>query len=234
MVDGIFGKTPYFTPPLKEVQLAVFGMNSPLRNVDYIFHTHRHTDHFHAGYVDAYAANNTVKGVFVPRSSKQPDSYLEDLAPLIKAAGKLREPAGIPGVPERWQLEENCTVTYWPCTHLDAKSYPAVIHCGVLLELHGCRLLFAADADPGPENGQWLRELGALDAVFLTPLFLIHPCGRQIIQNAAPARTVIYHLPLEEDDTTGLRPMAQRELAEFGEILPGLTALLSPGQTLSL
>ena len=72
LVDGIYGKNRFFTPPLKEVQKAVFGMNSPYRDVDYVLHTHRHTDHFNAGYVDEYAVNNAVKRIFVPQGSPAP------------------------------------------------------------------------------------------------------------------------------------------------------------------
>ena len=52
LIDGIYGNNPYFTPPRKEIQKAVFGMNSPFRDVEFLLFTHRHTDHFDAAYTD--------------------------------------------------------------------------------------------------------------------------------------------------------------------------------------
>ena len=232
LVDGIYGKNRFFTQPLKEIQLAVFGMNSPYRDADYVIHTHRHVDHFNAGYVDEYAANNNVKGVFAPRSSQDPSSFLEDIGPLRKAAAKgvLWEPAPAPGESASRQLGQDAFVTYYPCRHLDQKSYPAVAHCAVGLTLGQQRFLFAADADPCAENDWCFQGPGALTAVFVTPLFLIQPHGRQLLKTLAPEHVVIYHLPFQEDDVTGLRPMVERELADYGGELP-LTALMEPGQT---
>ena len=93
LVDGIYGKNRFFSPPLKEVQRAVFGMDSPYRDVDFLLFTHRHTDHFDAAYTDEYARNNRVRGIYVPRVGADPASFLEDRRPLPKAAeqGVLHE-----------------------------------------------------------------------------------------------------------------------------------------------
>jgi len=234
LVDGIYGKNRFFSPPLKEVQKAVFGMNSPYRNVNYLLHTHRHTDHFCAAYVNEYASNNTVDGIFVPRSSPDPDSFLEDRGALPKAAllGCLREISVGPGEVCRIPLKNGCEAAYVRCRHLDGNSYASVLHCGLLLTLGPQRFLFAADADSTEENLRAFQALGPLTAVFVTPLFFLHPAGRHMLEVLRPERVVLYHLPLAEDDVTKLRPLAQRELADYGDMPFQLEALTEPNQTL--
>ena len=68
LIDGIYGENRYFTPPLKEVRKAVFGMNSRYRGLDCLLFTHRHVDHFCAPYADEYAKNNRLWGLYVPRA----------------------------------------------------------------------------------------------------------------------------------------------------------------------
>lgn len=236
LVDGIYGKNRFFTPPLKEIQKAVFGMDSPYRDMDYVLHTHRHTDHFSAAYLDEYAANNAVRRIFVPRSGPDPQSFLEDRAGLPKATrlGVLQEVELEPGQHASWQLETDCAVTYCRCRHLDHGTYPAVLHCAVLLTLGDRQLLFAADADPSEENAALFSSLGPLSAVFITPLFFVHPDGRKMLQRLAPKRIVLYHIPFAVDDSTGLRPLAEREVANYGPDLPSLVALTEPNQLMLL
>ena len=155
LVDGIYGKNRFFSPPLKEVQRAVFGMDSPYRDVDFLLFTHRHTDHFDAAYTDEYARNNRVRGIYVPRAGADPASFLEDRRPLPKAAeqGVLHELS-----PEKEQalsipLWDDCAATYVPTRHLDVQTYAAVRHSVVLLSIGRVRLLFVADADWSPEIG---------------------------------------------------------------------------------
>lgn len=232
LVDGIYGKNRFFSPPLKEVQRAVFGMDSPYRDVDFLLFTHRHTDHFDAAYTDEYARNNRVRGIYVPQAGADPASFLEDRRPLPKAAeqGVLHELS-----PEKEQalsipLWDDCAATYVPTRHLDVQTYAAVRHCAVLLSIGRVRLLFAADADWSPENRERFLALGPLTAVFITPLFLLDPDGRCLLEQIMPEQVVLYHLPFQRDDVTGLRAVAEKELARSNPFR--LTALMEPGQML--
>lgn len=235
LVDGVYGENRYFTPPLKEVRKAVFGMDSLYRSLDYLLFTHRHVDHFSAVYADEYARNNeSLRGLAVPAPGEDPASFLEDRAPLPKALarGVLREVAPPEGGRCVLDLEEGCRVTYLRCGHLDGRTYGTVLHCAILLELGRHRILFAGDADASLENRALLADLGPLDAVLVTPLFYLHPEGRRILA-ALGGVTVIDHLPFAEDDVTGLRPLAERVLRDYGR--PGRDlALMEPGQTLLL
>ncbi|MDD5921835.1 MAG: hypothetical protein PUC44_01455 [Eubacteriales bacterium] len=232
LIDGIFGNNPYFTPPIKEIKKAVFGMNSPFRDVDFLLFTHRHTDHFSAVYADEYAANNRIRGLFVPRAGTDPHSYLEDQRPLPKAEAKgilyeiylqVGERLCIP-------LADECSVTFMCSRHLDWKTYATVVHCSILLTLGTKQFLFAADADGSPENRELFCNLGSLTAIFVTPLFFVHPDGRHLLEAIHPETAVLYHIPFKADDVTGLRPMVERELQ--GEYSYHLKALTEPGQTL--
>lgn len=232
LIDGIYGENRYFTPPLKEVRKAVFGMNSRYRGLDCLLFTHRHVDHFCAPYADEYAKNNRLGGLYVPRAGLDPDSFLEDRRPLPKAAekGVLHEIHLEGEETFRAELAEDCALTYFRTEHLDSRSYGAVEHCAILLETAGRRLLFAADASASAENCRRFRALAPLTAVFVTPLFLVDPAGRHLLEELRPAQTVLYHIPFEEDDVTQLRGMVRRQLAAD----PALTALTEPDQRLSL
>ena len=234
LVDGIYGENRYFSPPRREIQKAVFGMESAYRDVDALLFTHRHTDHFDAAHTDAYAENNAVRGIYVPRAGEDPDSYLEDRRPLPKAAarGVLRDFHLEMGERYDASLGPDCTASFLRCRHPDGATYRAVEHCALLLEVGGRRILFAADADKCAENGQLFTSLGRLDAVLITPLFFSFPSGRRILEAMGPEHVVIYHLPLAPDDVSGLRPLAERELREHGG--PALSALMEPGDGLVL
>ena len=233
LLDAIYGENQYFSPPQKEIKKAVFGLTSRYRNVEHVLFTHRHTDHFHAPFVDEYAVYNAVKGIYVPVASPDPNSYLEDRRPLPKAAGRgvLREVVLREGETVEYTLAPDCTATFLRCRHLDGDTYDAVSHCAVLLTFEQKRLLFAADADYCRENSELFRTLGALNAVFVTPLLYAVSNGRNLLEKLGTEQVVLYHIPYEEDDSTGLRPLARRLAAEnTGPAL--MTALMEPEQEL--
>lgn len=234
LVDAIYSENAYFTQPLKEIQKAVFGMGSPYQHADYVLHTHRHIDHFHAAWVDEYALNNRVKQLFVPQSSKILDGRFEDPFPLRKAAekGVLQEVSLSLGQWETWQLENNYRVSYGRCPHLDASSYLGIMHCAVLLEVGMNRFLFAADADCSQETAELFTQAGALKAIFVTPLFFLRPEGREMLRQMKPENVILYHIPFAEDDITGLRVLVQRQLQQYGEAWGNLYALTEKKQTL--
>lgn len=234
LIDGIYGRNRYFSPPQKEMQKAVFGMSSVYRDIDFLLYTHRHTDHFDAAYADEYAVNNQVKAIIVPRAGMEPDSFLEDRRPLPKAAekGVLREVHMVGEDRMQIPLSRECSARYLRTQHLDCKSYAAVEHCAVLLELGEKKLLFAADADGCEKNRERFSALGHLTAMFVTPLFLLHPDGRHMLESLLPEQVVLYHIPFQQDDCTGLRSMVEKELDQPYPFR--LTALMEPEQVLQI
>lgn len=235
LLDAIYGKNRFFSPPQKEIQKAVFGMESCYRHVSYLLSSHRHIDHFSAAYTDAYTTNNKVERIFVPQPTRSSNSALEDQGLLPNASGKnlLEEISLKMGECICYDLDGGCSVSYLRCHHLDEQSYSLIIHCAVLVSLGNCRLLFCADADFSEENAVLFQTLRPLTAIFVTPLFFAHPAGRHLLESLHPEQAVLYHLPFEPDDSTGLRPMAVRLLKEHGEASPySLLALTDPGQIL--
>ena len=234
LVDGIYGKNRFFSPPQKEMQKAVFGMESVYRDVDVVFVTHRHTDHFDAAYVDEYAANNAVRGIYVPRAGQDPHSFLEDRRPLPKAEtrGILQEVSAAEGERITIPLGGSCKAVFLPTRHLDWRSYRAVLHCSLLLELGGRRILLAADADHCAENQRAFMTEEPLDVVLVTPLFLSVPQGRRILEEMRPGQVVLYHIPFAPDDVSKLRDLVNRELMQ-SYAFP-LTAFMESGDQISL
>lgn len=233
LIDGIYGRNPHFTLPRKDMQKAVFGMNSSYRDIDYLLFTHRHTDHFDAAYTDEYVKNNSVNGVYVPEASCVPDSYLEDQRQLkvCRARGILNEFVPEPGKPKLFAPESDITISYYRTEHLDGKSYP-VINAGILLEISGKRIFFAADSDCSKHNEEIILGMGRLDCIFVTPLFLVHPAGRDIIKRIRPGRAVIYHLPDEADDSSGLIELSSKVM-NYDYCCP-VSAFTAEGQTLEI
>ena len=224
LVDGIFGETPYFSPLPKEVKKACFGMGDDYRDIRYLIFTHRHQDHFHAGFLKSYVRKNRVQTVIVPPAGTDPTSYLEDRGSVkdVAAVCRLEEPALSLGEHQYFSLAENdsqgsSTAEYMCCRHLDSRTYPAVGHCAVLLTHAGRRLLFLADADTSEDNKALLADIHEPDAVFVTPLFYLDPRGRHILSAMSPKRTFLYHIPFPEDDVTGLKALAVKLLKEHTE-----------------
>lgn len=233
LTDGIYGKNPHFTLPRKDVQKAVFGMNSVYRDVDYLLFTHRHTDHFDAAYTDEYVKNNSVRGVYIPSASNVSDSYLEDQRQLKASGSKgiLHEFMPEPEGPKLFEPESSIAISYYRTEHLDGKSYP-VVNAGILLEMSERRVFFAADSDCSEHNLDVLSAMGRLDCIFVTPLFLVHPFGRTIIDRIKPGRTVIYHLPDEADDSSGLRELSNKVM-NYDYCCP-VSAFTEEGQKLEI
>ena len=213
LVDGIHGRNPHFTLPRKEIRKAVFGMNSRFRDVDYLIFTHRHTDHFDAASIDEYVRNNKVKGVFSLPASSDPNSYLEDRRQLSECEkqGLLHEVRFEHGDIEQFKLGSDAMVSYCKTAHLDSKFYQ-LPNSAVVLEAEGKKLFFAADTDHAESVKELLLGLGCLDCMFVTPLFLAHSSGRDIVNTAKPKQVVIYHLPDEADDATKLRELCEKVL----------------------
>ncbi len=224
LVDGIFGETPYFSPLPKEVKKACFGMGDAYRDIGHLIFTHRHQDHFHAGFLKSYVRKNRVQTVIVPPAGTDPTSYLEDRGSVkdVAAVCRLEEPVPEMGKCESFSLaessgQESLTADYICCRHLDSKTYLAVRHCAVLLTYGGRKLLFLADADTSEDNKALFTDIHEPDAVFVTPLFYLDPRGRHILSAMSPKRTFLYHIPFPEDDVTGLKALAVKLLKEHTE-----------------
>lgn len=235
LLDGIYGQNRYFSPPQRSVQKAVFGMESPYRNVEYLLFTHRHVDHFDAPHADEYAQNNAaLRGVLVPAASPDEKSPLEDRRSLPKAAarGVLQQVSLQEGESQTYPLWPGCESVYLRCRHLDSGTYRSISHCAILLRCGQTRLLFAADADFSRENEELFHALCPLDVVFVTPLFYAAPNGRNMLERLNAARAVLYHIPFAQDDITHLQELTRSLLEENRSALPPATALLEPDQEL--
>ncbi len=219
LIDGIFGPTPYFSPLPKTMKKAVFGMGEAYRNIEYLLFTHRHEDHFDAGMSNAYVQNNQVRQLIVPLSGTDPRSYLENRGSLKSAEEKqiLVQPSPETGGRCHYVLEKGIEAEYISCGHLDERTYPAVRHCSLLLKTGPYQFWFAADSDASEKNAEILSDIKSPDAVFVTPLFYLNPRGRAILRRMGPKRTVLYHIPLDQDDVTGLKELAQKQKTEHSE-----------------
>lgn len=218
LVDGIFGKTAYFSSLPADIKKACFGMGEKYRDIDYLLFTHRHEDHFYSGMVNAYVRNNRVRIVAVPEKSSDPGSMMEDREGIAcaQAGGILceiedRQETIVPGA------SGNVSLRAVRCRHLDPASFGNIRHYAFLIEGYGKKLLIAADADASEQNAEAFSSIKEPDAVLVTPLFFLNPAGRAILRKMQPKQTLIYHLPYQKDDITGVRELAENLAAEHAE-----------------
>src|SRR5665647_607508 len=213
LIDGIYGKNPCFTQPTKEMGKSVLGIKSKYTNVDYILFTHRHVDHFSGMFLEKYLINNKVKKVFIPESSlneKESDAFNTNIY------GKIVQELNIPfGEELQESLGGNNFFTCFRSVHMGGKQYNDTIHYTYILTLEGKNFLFAGDADT--IEGNLVPSSGPLkfEAAFVNALFFQNKKGEKLFDEVLkPISAVIYHLPFEADDITGLRKLANRQLVK--------------------
>lgn len=169
-----------------------------LSNIDYLFFTHQHQDHFYLPYLREYLAHNRIKGLCLP-----PQERAEGLSPLLSfdAEGKL-------------ELSEDITVRFLDVRHLD-RHFAAVVNRCFWLKMGEKHLLFLGDGDYQEEVFAEMCPL-PVDMAFVTPIFYNHPKGRRILREILGVKKIIvYHFPFPEEDTLHYTKMTSRDMEKY-------------------
>ena len=207
LVDGIFGKNAYFSQPVKEMQKAVFGMQSRFQNIDCLVFTHRHSDHFSSSYLRKYLETNQVKRVYLPKAQASEGDFAMDNAPV--QGDMITEICT--GFGEVFSdVFDGIGIRYHRSVHTGGADFAAVSHYSVALERHGRIFVFAADVESTPENFEVIKKSGKIEKGFVDPLFFNKAAGRRILDELDVKETVIYHIPFESEDPTALRSVAAK------------------------
>lgn len=229
LVDGLYRPEDYpFSQVPEPLRENLLTGQAPLGEIHYLLFTHTHPDHFHAGDLSRYLAATPVRGLFLPRpSGGQETARISPRTPLFP----LVSPVGGVGV---FSPEPGIKVTAFNTGHMGGQYRDMDNYC-LLLRLGNRRLLITADADFRPDIFALAAEAAPLDAVVVNPLFYQHRLGQAIINDLLrPKALLLYHIPFDGDDTTGLRTMAERQQRRGHDLPYAVHALTEPAQTLRL
>jgi len=230
LIDGIFGKNPFFSQPTDEIQKAILGTASKYRDIDYLIFTHRHIDHFSSVYLDEYISNNEVRSAYVPILNPEKDVF-DDKSPLsiLDSTDKVTEIDIGFGEYYKEALTPNCTFTYFRSVHMGGTDYQGCRHYTIMLTIDEKNYLFAADADYIVHN---FENMNNMTAIFINPLFFNHPNGQNLLGSLAPEQVVIYHIPFEGEDKTNLRKLVARDIIKHQNKPYQIIALTEKGQVM--
>ena len=163
-------------------------------NVENILLSHFHPDHFTQKELISYINNNNVREFFSSEKINKRSELIKCLKEnnvscnIIEKQGKKNFKIG------------NIEVSAFYTPHL-GEIYKDVINICYILKGEDKSVLFIADGDYQEEF--FIDNLANenINAVFVTPIFFNNKKGRAILENIIRAeKTVIYHIPFEEDD----------------------------------
>lgn len=188
LVDGIRREAfPPFLPTPDDVwdEMLRGAESSPWRNVDFLYFSHLHPDHYDARAVAEYLAHNRVRAVFAPKwhLPLKPDCALHCLAPQN---GETADFYLAPGVSLRLIGTAHA-----------GEPYRDIRNNACLLTLGEKRLLLTGDGDYEPD---WYRPAGQADAIFVNPLFLNSRAMAPLVEQCQPQTVWLYHLTENGDD----------------------------------
>ena len=180
-------------------------------NVENILLSHFHPDHFTQKELISYINNNNVREFFSSEKINKRSELIKCLKEnnvscnIIEKQGKKNFKIG------------NVDVSAFYTPHL-GEIYKDVINICYILKGEDKSVLFIADGDYQEEF--FIDNLANenINAVFVTPIFFNNKKGRAILENIIRAeKTVIYHIPFEEDDKKHYYQIALRDSKRFNE-----------------
>lgn len=233
LIDGIhYDNRHYFSKVSDEVLKSMTEGNGKLRNIDYLLFTHNHVDHFSPKYTMKYLERNTISRIYMPKTG---DGKFNELQNFILDKDIPYRFLEIPlGKKISYMLNENMGITIFNTVHMgdqfkDVENYCYVITAGEQ------NILFTADADYN--LGYYRQVLGNLkiDVVFINPLYLNSADGRKVVTEVLkPKKTVIYHIPFEEDDKVNFRKMVKKDTEKHKRNMPEIIILSDEFQIIEL
>lgn len=153
-----------------------------------------------------------------------PDHFDADAVARLRAARPdvpVLLPDGTDGV---WQAGAAFRVEYAAVAHTPVAPALMTAH-QVLLVTCGDRTLYiTADAAPDTARHREILAGRRVDAAFWNGQYLSHPETRGLLLESA-RRSFIYHIPVDEADSSGIRRKCVRNMERYGAQLPGVQLL---------
>lgn len=115
----------------------------------------------------------------------------------------------------------------------EGAQYAGCIHYGILLSLEGKHILIPGDCQVAADALEQAVQDVPIDLALLNFPWLTLKKGHTFLQEVLqPKKTLLYHLPFEEDDINGFRQAAEKVLAR--EHSMEMQLLWNPLQTITL
>ncbi|MEA4964484.1 MAG: hypothetical protein VB055_01510 [Oscillospiraceae bacterium] len=114
------------------------------------------------------------------------------------------------------------SVYYYETPHMP-QNFAQVRHFVLRVEVGVYRLYFAADAVLDAAMHRRLMGNRIFDCVFVNSVYLAVGETRDLLRELSPRRIVVYHLPADAADQTGIRRKTARTLQRYSTLLPPIT-----------
>ncbi len=234
LVDGLHKSTnTTFSGVSESVLDKLFNAEeSKFKNINYLLFTHLHVDHFSAEYTDEFLEIHNLKASFFPSGLKEKHKS------LIK---KIDEKSAVSyyfemelGEKKIIDIGDNFSLTAFPSLHA-GEQYRDVENYCYLINFAGKKLFIISDSDYDAEYFKEILKNEEIDILFVNPLFINNPRGREVITKAiSPKKLVVYHIPFKEDDKYKFRKMLSRDLKKYEDILPETIVLAEELETIKI
>lgn len=196
LADGLTESCfPFYALPRSERERIV-NAKPPYQRLRQLYFTHRHDDHFSLAAVRAFAAAHGAVEGFLPEEN-DPDE-------LCFGEGDFQ-------------------VECHRFTHSGAE-YAEEPHFVLLVSMSGKLVYLSADAQPDIEKHLQILNGRVPDAAFYNGQYLSGERTREYLRMSAK-QNYIYHVPLDEQDVSGIRRKCHRNFERYGQELENTTLI---------
>ncbi|MCI8525791.1 MAG: hypothetical protein HFF17_07695 [Oscillospiraceae bacterium] len=205
LVDVLNGAFRCFRAVDAGTARAVILGEPPYDQVDGIFYSHLHPDHYDQASNAAFLRRHPGISAFFPQADTPDHGVVHTGAFTVE-----------------YQYLEHV-----PCDYAWAKHYVFLISAG------GTSVYLTTDAGLAVEGHRAFLGGRPVDYAFWNAIYLSYPQTRRLLREAA-AKTYIYHMPEPAGDTSGICRKAARNFARYPEELAACTVLTQYPSALSL
>lgn len=196
LFDGLTAASePFYPIPLDESEKIIAGA-APYERLHSLYFSHRHTDHFSWKLVKRFAESRGRMEGFIPDK--------DDPEMLEYGSGDV-------------------CVECWRVPHSGAQ-FADTPHYVFFVTVGGKSVYITADAEPDLALHRKILDGRKADAAFYNGQYLSHPESREFLHEAAD-KSYIYHIPIDEEDVSGIRRKCHRNMERYGAELPDVALI---------
>lgn len=230
LIDGIHTEkqAPYYSVSPKQIEKMILN-REPFHNIDILFFTHHHTDHFNPIYTNEFLKRNKhvqlIGTTSVLNMLASCDNYNDMLANQIRPIS----------LPRHKSIQMNLRSIAFEVTSVahDGEMYQGVENFGYLIEIKNKLIMHVGDAQPSIYNFQNSGLYNKNVDVLIVPFpFIGLEAGRKIINALRAAHVIVTHLPDKSQDEGNWLYNTYRLYKSHSGQLPKTTFFTKPGQRL--
>ena len=232
LIDGVHTKTPkpYFSVEHKTIEKMLLN-KEPYNNIDLMFFTHHHSDHFEAEFTNEILRRNKHTQLVATTSVLDMLSKCSNYNELM--AAQIR-PITLP-LYKSLQMNLNSIPFEVISLSHDGETYKGVENYAYLFEMKNKAILHVGDAQASLsnfENAEIFKK--HVDYLIVPFPFIGLSAGRKIISNLNPLKVIVTHLPEKQYDKLDWIYNTKKVYKKYQNELPQTEFLTKPAQTLIL